>query len=283
MFNGTVKTNVINTARRADMPSAENGSSAYVREMHYHDELEFLVIYEGEIACSVYGKEYIGKAGEVIFVNSRVPHFIHETGSARVGMLQFKESGFVDTEASKIIKYSLRFKNRVLSPANIFSSEELFSALDLILHELEEKDSSYDFFVRSGVYRALGFLYRAQALSDSKMLYNTREVQKILPILSYINQNYRENLSLESVSGKLGFDQSYFCRIFKNATGATFTEYLNFVRICKAEKLLVRTKDSIFEISEAVGFSSVSYFNRIFKKYVNFSPRTYRTLLYGGM
>ena len=75
----------------------------------------------------------------------------------------------------------------------------------------------------------------------------------------------------------LNFDPSYFCRIFKSAIGATFTEYLNFVRVCKAEKMLSRTNNSILDISEAVGFSSVSYFNRVFKKYRNCSPRAYRT------
>jgi YesN/AraC family two-component response regulator len=105
-------------------------------------------------------------------------------------------------------------------------------------------------------------------------------VQKILPALSYINENYQEDLTLEEVSELLSFDPSYFCRIFKQATGATFTEYLNFVRVCKAEKLLAKTQRSILEISEAVGFSSVSYFNRIFKRHRGCSPRGYRSARY---
>ena len=107
-----------------------------------------------------------------------------------------------------------------------------------------------------------------------------REVQKILPILSYINQSYAENITLEDASERLNFDPSYFCRIFKTATGATFTEYLNFVRISKAEKMLSKTRQSILEISEAVGFSSVSYFTRMFKKYRSCSPRVYHTAKY---
>ena len=78
----------------------------------------------------------------------------------------------------------------------------------------------------------------------------------------------------------MGFDRSYFCRIFKSAIGATFTEYLNFVRICKAEKKLATTSESILEISAEVGFSSVSYFNKIFKKYKNCSPSAYRSTAY---
>ena len=117
-------------------------------------------------------------------------------------------------------------------------------------------------------------------LVDTEEFFQTKEVQKILPALEYVNRNYSEEITLEAVSLMLGFDQSYFCRIFKMATGATFTEYLNFVRICKAEKMLSHTDSSILEISETVGFSSVSYFNRVFKKYRNCSPRSYRLAEY---
>ena len=120
----------------------------------------------------------------------------------------------------------------------------------------------------------------AHTVGDFVFTQNERDVQKILPVLSYVNTNYAEALKLSEVAAMLSFDESYFCRIFKNATGATFTEYLNFVRISKAEKLLKKTHQSILEISEAVGFSSVSYFNRIFKKYHLASPRAYRGMLY---
>ena len=281
MYNETVRANVINTAVKASLPpEGVRNRVGLACNIHYHDELEFLVVYEGVFSCSVYDKEYVANAGDVIFVNSRVPHSTWNVEPSRVGLVQFKESDFIDTEITKIIKYSMRFQSQVASPVRVFRISELFDALDLILKEVSKKDSSYEIFVRSGVYRVLGVLYREGVLSDSERLYNTREIQKVLPVLSYINNSYQEkNLTLDSVSSKLGFDQSYFCRIFKAATGATFTEYLNFVRICKAEKLLLKSRDSILEISEAVGFSSVSYFNRVFKKYSNCSPRTYRTVI----
>ena len=280
MYNETVRGNVINTALRATLPPEGVADAAGKNcPIHYHDELEFLAVYEGEFGCTVYDKEYVARAGDVIFINSRVPHSTRNITPTRVGLVQFKESDFIDTEITKVIKYSMRFHSQVASPIKMFRLSELFEALNLILREVSEKKNSYEIFARSGVYRVLGILYREGVLSDSERIYNTREIQKVLPILSYINNYYQENLTLDSVSSKLGFDQSYFCRIFKTATGATFTEYLNFVRICKAEKMLLKTRDSILEISEAVGFSSVSYFNRIFKKYRNCSPRTYRTVI----
>ena len=279
MRNETVRANVTNTTVRAAAAPSYAEAVGHASSIHYHDELEFLPIYEGTFSCTVYDKEYIAHAGDVIFINSRVPHSTKRLTPVRNGLLQFRENDFNDNEVTKIIKYSMRFQSQVYYPIKIFSSKELFDVVDEILTESDEKNKSYEIFVKSGIYRILGFLYRDGILSDADRLYNTREVKKILPILSYINNNYSENITLEYASAQLGFDQSYFCRIFKIATGATFTEYLNFVRICKAEKLLARGHDSILNISEAVGFSSVSYFNRIFKKYRNCSPRVYRTVV----
>ena len=149
-----------------------------------------------------------------------------------------------------------------------------------IFDESDAKRTAYDFYIKSGIYKIMGYLYREGILSDAEKLYNAKDMQKILPALAYINSNYAEDVTLEEVSARLSFDPSYFCRLFKSAVGSTFTEYLNFVRVCKAEKLLSETNDSIISISEAVGFSSASYFNRIFKRFRNCTPRYYRATKY---
>lgn len=251
--------------------------------MHYHDELEFLVIREGEFVIISDGREYVAKAGEVVFINSGVAHRTRADVPSKTDLVQFRESDFINSELTKIIKYSRKFNGLTDPQISILKNEVLFDALCEIVEEAEKKNPAYDFFVRSAIHKALGCLYRLGILKGADELLSSREVQKIIPVLSHINMHYYEDITLKEVSAMLNFDESYFCRLFKNATGATFTEYLNFVRICKAEKMLNKTRDSILEISEAVGFSSVSYFNRIFKKYRHISPRAYRTMLYDNI
>lgn len=282
MKNEIVKSNVPNMNVRTIGPPTVRKvrREGLISELHYHDELELICVSEGRMRCTVYGEHYDAGPGEVIFINSRVPHSTAALEPLRSGLLQFRESDFYDTEITRVIKYSMRFHPETYYPVKVFKNPEIYKAIELLLLEESEKREAYEVFMRSYILRILGLLYRDGVLTDAERVYNTREVQKILPILSYVNTNYAENITLEQASEQLSFDQSYFCRIFKIATGATFTEYINFVRICKAEKLLSRTKESILEISEAVGFSSVSYFNRIFKKYRNCSPRLYRTAKY---
>lgn len=279
MKNETVRSNVPKTticARRSTRPAPVGP----VSQLHYHDELEFLPVYTGLFACTVDGVDYVAGPGQVIFINSGIPHSTHCLEESTSGLLQFRESDYLDTEVSRIVKYSVRFQGLDGAPARVIDDAELFNAVNDVLQESACKSKAYEIFIKSGILRLLGMLYRRDILSDSEQMYNTKEVQKILPVLGYVNANYYENITLEEASAKLNFDPSYFCRLFKTAIGATFTEYLNFVRVCKAEKLLSKTHDSILEISEAVGFSSVSYFNRIFKKYRNCSPRYYRSARY---
>jgi len=278
MKNETVKSNVPKmTVRINDKAPHKIGRAS---SLHYHDELEFLPVYKGSFVCTVDGVDYVAREGEIIFINSGIPHETKSEEYNESGLLQFRESDFLDKEISRLIKYSVRFQGLSGAPVRILRSPELFEAIDNIRNESVNGDKAYEFYIKAEIYKILGYLYRANILSDAEQLYNTKEVQKTLPALAYVNERYAENLTLEEVSDLLGFDRSYFCRMFKSATGATFTEYLNFVRICKAERLLSKTQDSILSISEAVGFSSVSYFNRIFKKYRNCSPRYYRSARY---
>lgn len=86
-----------------------------------------------------------------------------------------------------------------------------------------------------------------------------------------------EQMTLGEIGELLNLNESYFCRLFKKATGSTFTEYLNFVRICKAEHM-IKNGASISESAYGVGFSSLSYFNRVFKKYKFCSPSDYKKI-----
>lgn len=279
MKNETIHSNIHNTLLRAVPPPETLGKKGTVCPIHYHDELELIAVYEGEFICTVHGVDYLTHAGDIIFINSRVPHSTESRNPARTGLLQFKERDFIDSEITRIAKYSMRFQSQLPHPVCIISNKKLFETVNEIFEETKARGRSYEIFVKSCVYRILGELYRMEILSDVESMYAKKEVQKILPVLSYVNTNFSDNISLEDISSRLGFDRSYFCRIFKSATGATFTEYLNYVRICKAESMLQHTTQSITDISSVVGFSSVSYFNRIFKKYKNCSPRFYRTMV----
>lgn len=94
----------------------------------------------------------------------------------------------------------------------------------------------------------------------------------------FIGQNQGDALCLATVAKAVNTSTFYFCKLFKRATGLTFTEYLARVRIEKAKTLLLDSNRRISELAYDVGFQSLTHFNRVFRKIVGQSPTAYRQL-----
>ncbi len=95
----------------------------------------------------------------------------------------------------------------------------------------------------------------------------------------YISQNCSEPLTLEDVAHQIGISKSYFSHLFKDYTQMTFVDYLTQERIRKAENLFSGPKKKFIDIAFECGFTSISSFNRTFKKIKGISPREFRNAL----
>jgi AraC-like DNA-binding protein/ligand-binding sensor protein len=93
---------------------------------------------------------------------------------------------------------------------------------------------------------------------------------------AYILANQADPIDLAKVARAMHVSTFYFCKLFKKATGLTFTEYLSRVRVEKAKHLLLNPHLRISEIAYDVGFQSLTHFNRVFRQVVGQSPSEYR-------
>lgn len=100
--------------------------------------------------------------------------------------------------------------------------------------------------------------------------------EEMLVVLSYINKEYAQNLTLESVSKQFFMNPSHLSRVFKKSVGLTFSDYLRRYRIQKAIELMKENDKNITEISMAVGFSSVNHFCKTFRALIHESPLKYK-------
>ena len=85
-----------------------------------------------------------------------------------------------------------------------------------------------------------------------------------------------EHLDLAAVSDHVGLSRVYFCKLFHQMEGISFSAYLKKVRIDKAKQLLLSTNMKVFEVSNAVGFSHAKYFGYVFKEIVGQTPAAYQ-------
>ncbi|MBQ8351417.1 MAG: AraC family transcriptional regulator [Clostridia bacterium] len=255
--------------------------------LHYHDEIELLAILAGEKRVWVDDKEYLLCAGDVAFINARVPHRTEDLPPhISTVLLQFRPESFQNEPIdNRALRHLARFvDNTGENPIRIFRSrhgeEELLHYLMQIRTEYEEKKTSYEKYLQGCIHLILGFLYRTGILCDTDQRFHHTAVKKVMPALTFVDDHYAEDVTLGQLSELCGLSEGYFCRQFKAATGSTLVEYLNFVRIYNAEKLLIRTNLPILDIAMEVGFSSLSYFNRMFRRFKSCSPNIYRHAQY---
>lgn len=250
-------------------------------DQHYHDEVEFLYVNRGEFVCIANDKEYICTPGDIIFINSRVPHYTRSNvDNTHTSMLQYSPFDIGEYNQSQS-RYLSRFMNISKKPVIVFKAEgtqteELRGYLETIFNEHKEHANSYELYIKAAIFAITAFLFRNDFLVDTTSLFNQKNAAKILPTLDFIEKNHQRHITLEEISKFSNLDPCYFCRLFKKATNSTFTEYLNFVRVSKSEKMLSETQETISEIAYSLGFSSASYFNKIFKRYKRCTPTQYK-------
>ncbi len=120
----------------------------------------------------------------------------------------------------------------------------------------------------------------AQHLSSLSNQLTVQEANAENPAIArariFIADQFAEELSLEQVARQVNMSAFYFCKMFKKATGLTFTDYLARIRIEKVKNLLLNPNKRISEAAYEVGFQSLSQFNRVFRRIAGESPTTYR-------
>lgn len=111
---------------------------------------------------------------------------------------------------------------------------------------------------------------------DPISTYSTQTSGRVPKLMHYIQQNFKEDITLQQAASVAGLQIHSFCRFFKTLTNRTFSDFLNEVRIGFACKLLQQSDLPVTQIALESGYTNISYFNRCFKKINKMSPKEYR-------
>ena len=106
-----------------------------------------------------------------------------------------------------------------------------------------------------------------------------REPPLITRAKQFIREHYSEDLSLGRVSAAANMSTFYFCKLFHKFTSVSFTEFVSRTRVEAAKHLLLNPNLRVSEVGYAVGFQSLSHFNRMFKRIARESPTDFRDRL----
>ena len=138
--------------------------------------------------------------------------------------------------------------------------------------EYEQKSMGYFETIRSYMILILIHIMRQIEIPNA---YDSRN-EMIRYIIDYVEKNYTEKLSLMTISRKYNYTLQHVSTLFKQEVGMNFQEYVQSVRIKESCRLLINTNQKVSDIATRVGYTNIKYFNEVFKRHMEMTPRDFR-------
>jgi AraC-like DNA-binding protein len=274
-------------AKLEDIASEKGASSFYAYryqvshfafKWHYHPEYELTYIIKGSGYRIVGNSHEYFSEGDLVLLGSNLPHtWTSKSLSGEYSeaiVIQFSKefiSSFLELNEFQAIRKMLESASRGI----------VFKANDKIVNQLMNLTET------KGVNRILKLIAILDACSKKqKTLITTNTFHTIVSkqsenrmnkVCVYIQNHFANKISLKEVADLIHLTESNFCKFFKKATGKTYSDYLNEIRINEAARLLLQTEKTINQISYECGFETLSYFNRVFLIKKGRTPSSYRS------
>lgn len=173
----------------------------------------------------------------------------------------------------KCLYFHITINPMILNPVIIYKIEENQTAKQLIKAfecELGVENNLQD---ESGLFKHL--LYSLLILVNNKVEFIYLKDRNLFKVTDYIHNNFKENITNETLSKLTGYDKSYFIRLFKKVLGITPQKYISNYRFNKAANFLMENI-TVSEVAELVGYNDVKAFSRAFKKSRNIAPSQFK-------
>lgn len=248
---------------------------------HYHPEYELTLIVKGK------GRRLIGDShesfsnGDLVLVGPNLPHTWVSDGSHK---------GKVE---AIVIQFSTDLIGR-------FTGLNEFSSINrLLLHSkqglsfdrrrsAEAIEQIRSLLKKNGVERITSLVHILQGLSEMRSqhlasalyqpLRGTDNENRINRVCKYVQKHIAEPLTIHKTAALIHLSPSAFCKFFKRITGKTFSDHVNEIRIGNVCRLLIETDKPVSSIAFETGFSTITYFNRVFLKKKMMKPSVYRRM-----
>lgn len=251
-------------------------------DWHWHNEFEIVAVSEGVVDCHVGQESFRLKAGEAVFINSRVLHQFTAKDYCIMPNIVFSPE-FIAPEQTVIydkfiapiekstmeylvFKNTCEWHNRVLELLSTLFCEISVDGFN----ELKVRNILSEAWVII-LEQVRHTLRENNCVNDANSSGNSVKL-----MIQYIGAHYMEEISLNDIAASVNISKNTAMRYFAANIGVSPVDYLIKYRIGISCKMLRETSDKISHIAGCVGYENTSYFCRLFRKYVGVSPKKYR-------
>lgn len=259
-----------------------------MRYNHFHQEYEIYLLLRGRRQMFFDNRAYEAQTGNLILVDSGQIHMSHSI------------PGDPEAEYERIILYVdksiVEQIDRMFPELKIgaflhkhygiyqLDPQQIERTRQLMLHLMEEMDAAQPMSQSAILCELiLGFIRFRRSNQQVPCLSDPRKgstasgkYTAVYQAADYISEHFQDDLSLDALAEQFYISKYYLSRSFREVTGFGISEYISILRVQQAQKLLQETSLSVSEIAARVGFESITYFERVFKRHQLISPAQYR-------
>ena len=246
---------------------------------HWQENAEILWIQRGELRLKIQEKDYIGKAGDIIYINPRELHGMQSqtpdcTYLAFLFPLSWLQFAQMDEAAEMYLNPLAEGNAQVITqlPSSVAGRTSIM--FQEIYDEYCNSSGNW-LMIKANLLRFYACLFQNNLIIHRRQE-DSAQMRLLLEIARYMQTHYQEKLSLEELGQVFHMSPKYFSSFFQKHFSRNLTEYVTSIRIECAKKILVESDADMELVSQQAGFSSSSYFIRIFRKSLGLTPGQYR-------
>lgn len=229
---------------------------------NWHKNIEILYFIEGkgEVICNMETESV--SEGDVFVINSNDVHSTRTDCFARYYCL-IVDAAFCTENGINVDE--IKFCRKI-------TDKHIASKYEEMVHAFKERHSDcYKTRLRIAVLELLVSIAEKHTFKGATEP-NTKQTDIMRAVLEYINENYKNELTIDELANFAGYSRAHFSRQFKLATGMPIVEYINYIRCINAHDMLEEGSRSIGEIASECGFKTSSYFSKRYKKVLGRLP-----------
>ncbi|MBQ7097591.1 MAG: helix-turn-helix domain-containing protein [Clostridia bacterium] len=259
--------------------NGQKSNSQIPDKYHYHDYIELLYAFDTDAVVWSGGEKNYFRTGDLIIINSEEPHTFTYNRESHYVCIKFLPHILYADENSLfefrfVVPFLLENSRQKIFRSNELQNIDVKGLISEIMTEWDSKEAAFELVIRANILKLFTGIFRYW--HQCNILPETAQITDTLKTaLQYVDENFITATEAE-VAAICNMSYNHFSFLFKKAMGKSFVEYITFLRLREAEKLLLSSDKSITDIAWRSGFSTSSYFISKFKKYKGMTPRQFR-------
>ena len=253
---------------------------------HWHNAFEITYVEEGAMVYRTPEQTVTVLKGEALFTNSGVLHTctladpekcVYYTHLFDMSFLSGMYNSVFEEKYFLPVSRNSAFQLWLVKPDSLPRMRMIEAVLHAVeLHRTEPPEYEFDLRTELCTFWR-GMLADSAEVRASMPQRSNADTERIKAMMDYIQANCAERLTLDDIAAAANISRRECTRCFRRCIDSTPNEYLTACRLRMAAGLLIRTGKSVMEISEECGFSSASYFGKVFREATGVTPREYRS------